>query len=179
MDYNGTIAQTVVAFNYNNLTISGNKAAAVTTLASSGTIGIASVFSVTATNTTYTLTGSTIDYNGTGAQTISAFNYNNLTISGNKGAAVTTLASSGTIGIASVFSNTATNTSFTVTGSTVDYNGSDSQTITPFTYNFLVLSNAGTKSITVSTFITCFDLTINNAAILSLPSTANSLTVTK
>ncbi len=179
IDYNGTGAQTIVAFNYNNLTISGNKGAAVTTLASSGTIGIAATFSVTATNTTYILAGSTIDYNGTSAQTIAAFNYNNLTISGNKGASVTTLASSGSIGIAAVFSTTATNTTYTVTGSTVNYNGSGSQTITPFTYNFLVLSNAGTKSITVATFITCFDFTINNSAILSLPSTVNSLTVTK
>ena len=49
---------------------------------------------------TYTITGSTINFNGAGAQTIPAFNYNNLT-SSSTGAR--TLAGAGTIGVAGTF----------------------------------------------------------------------------
>src|SRR2546423_576503 len=85
-------------------------------LANSGTIGIAGTF--TRGTKTFTITGSTIYFNGSGAQTIPAFNYNNLTSSSS---GTRTLANSGTIGIAGTFAP-GTNT-FTTTGSTIDFNG--------------------------------------------------------
>jgi peptidase C25-like protein len=90
-------------------------------------------------NGSFTTTGSTINFNGSGSQTISALNYNNLT-SSNSGAR--TLASSGTIGIAGAFSP-GTN-SYTVTGSTIEYNGQVAQTLpASFTpYNNLTINNA-------------------------------------
>lgn len=76
VEFNGTGAQTIPAFNYTNLTSSSTGAR---TLVSSGTIGIAGSFTL-GTNL-YTVTGSLIDYNGTSAQTIASFTYNNLTVS--------------------------------------------------------------------------------------------------
>ncbi|MCC6180441.1 MAG: hypothetical protein IT237_01265, partial [Bacteroidia bacterium] len=144
IDYNGTASQNVVAFNYHNLTFSSTGSRV---LASSGTIGISGTFTK-GTNAT-TITGSTIDYNGNGlSQTVTAFNYNNLTISQYRDIKSVTLANSGTIGIAGVFSNTATFSSgaFVVTGSTVNYNGTSSQTIIGFNYNNLTISGARTTN---------------------------------
>jgi hypothetical protein len=93
-------------------------------LANSGTIGIAGTF--TPGTNVYTITGSTIDFNGSGSQTIPAFGYNNLT-SSNVGAR--TLAGAGTIHIASVFTP-GTNV-YTITGSTVEYNGGAAQVLPP------------------------------------------------
>jgi hypothetical protein len=137
VDYNGTVAETVAAFNYNNLTSSSS---GPRTLANSGTIGIASAF--TPGTNTFTITGSTIDFNGSGAQTIPAFNYNNLTSSSN---GTRTLANSGTIGIAGAFT-TGTNT-FTIAGSTIDFNGGSAQTIPAFNYNNLTSSSNGTRTL--------------------------------
>ncbi len=81
VDFSGTISQTIPALNFNNLTISGNKGGNATVLVNGGTIGIAGVFSKTATNTTYTVAGNTVDFNG-GAQNIPTFTFNNLTASG-------------------------------------------------------------------------------------------------
>ncbi|PCJ79819.1 MAG: hypothetical protein COA57_15290, partial [Flavobacteriales bacterium] len=126
VDFNGTAAQTMAAFNYYNLTSSSTGAR---TLAASGTVGVAGTF--TPGTNAYTITGSTIDFNGSGAQTILAFNYNNLT-SSSTGAR--TLASSSTVGVAGTFTQ-GTN-SYTITGSTVEFNGSAAQTIaTAFTFN--------------------------------------------
>ncbi|MFZ4619608.1 MAG: fibronectin type III domain-containing protein [Bacteroidota bacterium] len=155
VNYNGTGAQTVAALNYNNLTISGAHTTNSITLAGSGTIGVASAFTNTATFTSgaFVNTGSTFNFNGTGAQTITAFNYNNLTISGARTTNSITLANSGTIGIAGTFSNTATFTSgaFINTGSTVDYNGTGAQPVIAFNYNNLTISGAHTtNSITLA-----------------------------
>src|SRR5204863_388231 len=117
--FNGSGAQTIPAFNYQSLTSSSTGAR---TLASSGTVGIAGTF--TPGTNTYTTTGSTISFNGSGAQTIPAINYNNLTSTNTGGR---TLASSGTVGIAGAFT-VGTNT-YTTTGSTVDYNGTSAQTM--------------------------------------------------
>ena len=84
----------------------------------------------------YTVTGSTVNFNGAGAQTIPAFGYNNLT-SSSTGAR--TLASSGTVGVAGTF--TPGTNAYTVTGSTVDFNGAGAQTIPAFAYNNLTSSS--------------------------------------
>jgi hypothetical protein len=81
VNYNGSGAQSVTALNYYDLTITDNGTRTVT-LASSGTTGIAGTFSPTTSNTTYITTGSSIDFNGTGAQSLPSFTYNNITASG-------------------------------------------------------------------------------------------------
>lgn len=126
--------QNVLAANYGNLSF--NKFKKV--LAFNGTIGVAGTFSPD-TNSTHTITGSTIEFNGSGAQTIPAFKYNNLT-SSNTGAR--TLASSGTIGIATAFAP-GTN-SYTIAGSTIEYNGTSPQNLPAgfLTYYNLYISNS-------------------------------------
>ena len=156
VDFNGAGAQTIPAFAYNNLTSSSTGAR---TLASSGTVGVAGTF--TPGTNAYTITGSTVNFNGAGAQTIPAFAYNNLT-SSSTGAR--TLASSGTIGVAGAFTP-GTNV-YTVTGSTVSFNGSGAQTIPAFTFNNLTDANtAATVSLTASTTVTGA-LTVNTNAVL-------------
>ena len=141
VDYEGAGDQSVNALNYFNLTIEPNGTRNVT-LANSGTIGISGVFTPDLTVTSYTNTGSTVNFNGSSSQTIPAFKYNNLT-SSSTGAR--TLASSDTVGIAGVF--TAGSNTYTVTGSTVNFNGT-TQSISGFTLNNLVASNSGTKTAT-------------------------------
>lgn len=147
------VAQTVAAINYHNLTIAAN--ARAVTLSSSTDIGIRGAFSADAGNT-YTTASTTINYNGTiasgfGAQTIAAFPYNNLTISGARVSDVVTLATSGTIAIAGTFSPTATFSTgnYDVTSSAINYTGGDAQGIvggaTFPLYHNLTISGAGTK----------------------------------
>jgi len=135
-EYNGTgtgmNGQTITAFDYNNLTSSSS---GDRTLAASGTIGVLGTF--TPGSNSYTITGSTIEFKGTGSQNIAAFNYNNLT-SSSSGARV--LASSGTVGIGGTFT-TGGNT-YTTTGSTVDFNGSATQSVPVFSFNALTVSNS-------------------------------------
>src|SRR6202158_4588425 len=132
IDFNGAVAQTLPAFNSNNLT---STTTGTRTLAKSDTIGIAGTF--TPGSNSYTITGSTVDFNGSGAQTIPAFNYNNLTSSSS---GTRTLASSGTVGVAGTF--TPGTNSYTITGSTVDFNGAGAQIITAFNYNNLTISQS-------------------------------------
>ncbi len=145
VNYNqSSVGQEVLAFNYGNLIFSNfNK-----TLASTGTIGIAGTFTP-GTAVGHTITGSTINFNGTGAQSIPAFNYNNLTISGAHGVNNVTLVNGGTIGIAGAFSPTATFSTgnYIVTNNTVDFNGAGAQTIAAFNYNNLTSSNVGARTL--------------------------------
>src|SRR5439155_3390298 len=95
----------------------------------------------------YVITGNTFDFNGTGAQTLPAFDFNNLTISGSRGSNNVTLVNGGTIRIAGVFSPTATFSTgvYVVTGNAVEYNGSGSPQTLPSaftTYNNLTLNNS-------------------------------------
>ena len=83
---------------------------------------------------------STVEYAGSGTQTIAAEAYGNLT-SSNSG--TRTLASSGTIGIFTTF--TPGTNSYTITGSTIEYNGTSAQTLPSSgfnTYNNLTINNA-------------------------------------
>ena len=93
--------------------------------------------------------GTTVNYNSTATQTISAVNYANLfnTANGNR-----TLASSGTIGVSGTFTpSTGTNT---VTGSTVSFNGTTgSQNISAFTFNNLTINNSSGVSLTGNTTV--------------------------
>ena len=80
VNYNGAGAQTVDEQNYGNLTISTNGTRTVT-FVSGGTIRVSGVFTPTATTTTYVVANNNFEYNGSGAQTITAFTYNNLILS--------------------------------------------------------------------------------------------------
>ena len=140
VEYAGALGQTITATNYGHLTSSSTGAR---TLPSSGTVGVAGAF--TPGTNAYTVTGSTVNFNGAGAQTIPAFGYNNLT-SSSTGAR--TLASSGTVGVAGTF--TPGTNAYTVTGSTVNFNGSGAQTIPAFGYNNLTSSSTGARTLASS-----------------------------
>lgn len=163
VEYYGT-AHTVAAVSYGNLLVTSSGAM---TLASSGTIGISGTF--TEGTGTYTITGSTIDFNGTGAQTVPAFDYNNITISNNRGGATVTM-ESGTITIEGAMTVTATNASYTVTGNTVEYTGGSAQTIAPFTYEYLTFTNAGLKTVSGTVNVN-IDVFVNSSASLSVGAT--------
>jgi hypothetical protein len=107
-NYAGLASQTIAALNYGNLNLTG----AARVLASTGTIGICGTFTPGAGG--FTNTGSTINFNGSGTQTIPAFTYNNLS-SSSTGAR--TLVNGGTITVAGAFTPGAN--IYTVTGSTV------------------------------------------------------------
>lgn len=131
-------SQTIPAWNFGNL----NATNGARVLASSGTIGICGTFTRGA--GAYTVTGSTVDYNGTGAQTIAIGTYNNLTISQNRGGAAVTLGS-GTITVAGAFSPTVTNNTVVVTGNTIDFSSSTSQTIPAFFYGTITNTGSGDR----------------------------------
>jgi hypothetical protein len=133
VNYNGAGSQTIGAATYYNLTSSNTGAR---TLASAGTIFIGNVF--TPGTNVYTVTGSTVEFNSAGSQTIPAFNYNNL-ISSNTGAR--TLASSGIVRVAGNFVPS-TNV-YTITGSTVEFNGSGAQSAGAFIFNNLNVNKSG------------------------------------
>ena len=166
INFNGTVSQTIPAFNYNNLTssLTGSR-----TLAAAGTIGVAGVF--TPFTNTYTITGSTIDFNGTVSQSIPAFNYYNLSSSsaGNR-----TLSSTGTVGVASAFTP-GTNT-YINTGSTINFNGTISQSLPAFTYNNIITSGSGSK-ILAGNIIVQTNLTITSN--LDVSATNYSITINK
>lgn len=164
INFNGAGPQTIPAFNYNNLTSSSTGAR---TLASSGTIGVAGVFTPGANS--YTITGSTVDFNGTGAQTIPAFNYNNLTVSGSRTTNNVTLVNGGTIGIAGDFSPTATFSSggYVIANNTVNYNGTSAQVVAGFSYNNLTLSNTSAPFTQSSGFNVAGTMTVGGGAVFS------------
>ncbi len=107
---------------------------------------------------TFNHNNGTIIYAGAGTQNIAGLNYYNLT-STNTG----TRTLNGTIGIANTFSP-GTN-SYTTTGSTINFNGTN-QTINAFSYYNLSLSNSGTKTPAEAT-LTANNLTISGTAILA------------
>ncbi len=145
VDYNGAGNQTVCAENYGNLFISPNGTRTVT-FASSGIIGVAGVFDPDQTLTDYVVTGSTMNSNGTGSQTVPAFNYYNVIVSGDRGGETVTLVNGGTIGIAGHSTVSATNANFVITNNTIDINGSGDQSIDPFTFWNVIFSGGGTKT---------------------------------
>jgi hypothetical protein len=145
VNFNGSGAQTVPAFDYNKLTVSGVRSGSVT-FANGGTIRVARTFSPSATFSSggYVTTNNTMDFDGTVAQTVPAFDYYNLTISAARGANNVTLANGGTVGIAGIFNPAATFTSgdYVVTNNTVEYNGAAPQALNAFDFENLHVNNA-------------------------------------
>ena len=163
MEYNGTSEQTISPFNYNNLLISGSRTTNFVTLSSSGTIGVFDTFSPTATFSTggFVITSSTFNFNGSGAQTVPAFNYHHLSISGDRGGNSVTLSSTDTVAIAGTFTPILTGTSYIQSGVIFEFNGNSAQSLPAFTYNSIVFSGSGIK--TISSNITSNNDFINRA----------------
>jgi hypothetical protein len=175
--FNGTAAQAtgnaIVAAN--NITISNTTAAvtATSSITASGVVTInpsanlslgATTLSLSGAGTpivnsgTFTAGTSTVNYtNGSGA-TIAALNYYNLNGTGGN----RTLSSTGTIGVASSF--TPGSGTYTVSNSTVDFNGTGDQTIPAFTFYNLVVSNTGIKKILASITVACQTIDIGDNA---------------
>ncbi|MES2689805.1 MAG: hypothetical protein V4658_05340 [Bacteroidota bacterium] len=136
VSYNSASAQTIVDGVYSSLNGTGGNR----TLSPTGTIFISGTYTVGA--GTYSVANSTVNFNGTGSQTIPASAYFHLT-SSSSGAR--TLAAAGTIFIAGTFTP-GTNT-YTVTGSTIDFNNGANLTIPAFGYNNLAVSDGFVKTI--------------------------------
>ncbi|MEO6035817.1 MAG: cadherin-like domain-containing protein, partial [Verrucomicrobiota bacterium] len=137
VEFAGTGTQTIAAQNYGGLKTSSTGARV---LASVRTIGIAGNFAPGA--NAFTNAGSTIDFNGASAQVIPAFNFHHLTTSSS---GARTLATNGTVGVAGMFSPGGN--AFTVTNSSVSFNGAGAQTIPAFNYHHLATAGSGTKTL--------------------------------
>ncbi|HLX11836.1 MAG TPA: hypothetical protein VKS81_03390, partial [Bacteroidota bacterium] len=172
--YAGTLTQTVAALNYGKLVLTGTRGADSIKYASSGTIGISNTLTNTATFGlgSLVLTGSTVNYNGAGAQSITSTSYNNLSITGTRtnGSTITV---PGPIQVAGTFTASAKlkgGGKYTATG-TFTYNGTGAQTITAFSYANLSITTTGrTGNVTMSG-------TINVSGSFS-PNTADGQTYT-
>lgn len=110
---------------------------------------------------------STVAYTNAGSTTITAVNYYNL--NGTGGPRV--FPGAGVIGIANVFTPGAG--AYTVTGSTVSFNGSGDQTIPTFTFNDVILTNAGAK--TIDSAVSVKNITIETGPTLNLNSSGSGI----
>lgn len=150
--YAGSGAQTVAAIDYNNLSIMNARAANNVTFSSADTIAIAGTLTTSATFNSgygYILTGTIVDYNGTGSQTVQPMPYHTLRISGARTTNTVTLSSSDTIHVANIFNPVATFTGvggYQPLGTIFEYNGSGTQDVSAFTYNDLVLTNGNASA---------------------------------
>ncbi len=163
VEYSSSSSQTLQNTQYGNLTSSSSGARVI-----NGSVQVSGTF--TPGTNSYTVTGSTVDFNGTGAQTIPAFDFNNLTI----GSTGTKTLASGTIRVAGNISLTGGN-AFTVTGNTVEFNGTGTQTVstsrTVATYNNLTINkssgtatlNGAVTATNVAGSITVSNGTLDNA----------------
>ncbi len=129
---------TVPALNYGNLNISGG----ARTLPSGGTIGICGSYTA---GSPMTVAGSTVDFKGTGTQTITASTYNNLTISNNRGGSTVTLAS-GTITVGGAFNPSLSNYTPAVSGNTIDFSSASAQSIPAFVYGSITNTGNGNRT---------------------------------
>ena len=198
----GSISNASGTLAFNNLTVSGTTVSSTGNFSVVSTMSVTGVFNPSATSvisgagtlsgtgtvnvtrtaatpslagqytiTNQTLGSLTVNYNGAGAQTVSAADYGTLVISTN-GTRTVTFVNGGTVRVSNVFTPTATTTTYVVTGNTFEYNGSGAQTITAFTYNNLILSNAGAKTVLAGTTVNCQTVEINDNAVLTLPDTS-------
>ncbi|MFN3405692.1 MAG: beta strand repeat-containing protein [Cytophagaceae bacterium] len=134
---NCVISGSSLDHNFYNLNL--NSGSSLT--APSGNLNIYNSFNINPT-ASFLANNGTVNFASSGSQTIPALNYHNLS-SSNSGVRVL---SSGTSGISGLFNPSGS--SFTVTGSTVDFNGTSAQNIpTTINYNHITFSGSGNKSI--------------------------------
>lgn len=168
-NYGSTSAQTIAAFNYHNLTSSstGDR-----TLANAGTIGIGGVFNQG--SNVYTVSGSTVNYNGTVGQTVRQMTYNNLTLSGAKSGNI--VFESGTITVTGVFTSSATTTGYTIASNNFIFSNNGNQNIdltgatSPIRFNNVTFNNPGANlslvggdiEVTNQAFFTAGNLLLGN-----------------
>ncbi len=142
--------------------IIGN-AGGTASVASGATLQLGSAATATAFPTNYVIgnislnSNSTVLYSSDQPQIIDVVNFGNLTSSGSGGR---TFPAAQTVGISGTF--TPGTNSYTITNSTINYNGTSAQNIALFTYNHLTLTSAVTVTKTLSGAITVNgDLTVN------------------
>lgn len=171
--YGSALAQTILAANYGNLTSSG---AGARTLAPSGTVSVAGTF--TPGGGAYTVTGSTVNYNASGVQTIAGFTYNSLSTSGS---GIKTLGGATTangnldIGTGTTLDVSANNYTMIVKG-----NWSNSGTFTARS-GTVTLAGLTTQTIGGSATTSFFNLAVNNVNGVTLnsnPTITGTLTLT-
>jgi hypothetical protein len=141
--------------------------------------------------------GSTVDYNSTASQTVTAGNYSNLIISGNRGGTGIITLPSGTIGVSGILTVSATNiASYITTGNTLSLTGTSvggggSITINSLSIGSNITIDAGTTvaiastaaanavSITATKVLTVNGKIVNNstASVFAASVTAASLTI--
>ena len=170
VNFASSSAQVIPAINFGNLTSSGS---GNRTLQASGTIGIAGTF--TPGTNVYTVTGSTVSFNGSN-QTVPVFTFNNLTVNGGAGN-VTTLAP-GTINVKGTFTDNNTSGLYQTTGNTVNFNGTAAQAIPAISpgYNNLIYSGTGSTTTTPTTFTasaTVFDTIQITSGVFAMDNTAS------
>jgi hypothetical protein len=131
-------SQNIPAWNFGNLNTSGG----TRVLPNGGTVGICGLFTRGA--GAQTTTGSTVNYNGTGSQTISLGFYNNLTVSQNRGGGVITLPS-GTIDVGGTFTASLSNYTSVVTSNVINFSSASSQDIPAFNYGSITNTGNGPR----------------------------------
>ena len=104
----------------------------------------------------------TVNYNrSANGQNVLVADYGNLTISN-----FTKILPAYSIGIAGTFTSGSAS-GHTITGNTINFNGSGAQNISSFQYNNLTLSNSGTKTLQAGADTVLGDLTIGSGTILA------------
>ena len=181
----GSDGQAVLASNYGNLTLSNFKK----TLAASGTIGIAGTFTP-GSAVGHTVTGSTVAFNGPGAQTVPSWFYANLTLgTGGTKTAGGNLALEGTLTIGGGVTFDAGSFTHTVQGdwsnggtlvagtSTIQMSGGSNAAISGTnTFNILTVNkSASSTTITLNNSITVGTLNMTQGAVLT---GSNSVSIT-
>jgi Domain of unknown function DUF11 len=177
VEYNGSGAQTALGGTYTTLEINNSmgvtlaNAATVTTLTmadvTSGSIFNDGGFVVSTATTlnlnsgTYNCSASafpwgtvnagtgTVDFNGTGSQTVPGLPYYSLRISGARTTNTVTLSSTDTIHVSGGFTPVATFSGaggYATTGTIFEYNGSAAQNVAAFTYDVLIMTNGGSNA---------------------------------
>lgn len=180
VNYNGT-TQNIAGLTYYNLQTSnsGVKTLAANTIINNVlTIGASSTLDLSSftldlagsgtplvNNGTFTSSSSTVNFSNAASTNIPALNYYNLNTTGGD----RILAGTGTIGIANAFTPGAG--IITITGSIVNFNGSGAQTIPVFTFNDVILSGSGAKTVANASTVSVRTIEIQNGPTLDISGT--------